>query len=90
MRDKLILGFPFEAYSLEEIRNASPEDAIKMKRFNEERKSFVLSYGEAEERERKLKEFQRNREEKLQKEAFEAGRSEALKEEKKTRRKCET
>lgn len=83
MRDKLILGFPFEAYSLEEIRNASPEDAIKMKRFNEERKSFVLSYGEAEERERKLKEFQRNREEKLQKEAFEAGRSEALKEEKK-------
>ena len=83
MSDKLILVFPFEAYSLEEIRNASPEDAIKMKRFNEERKSFVLSYGEAEERERKLKEFQRNREEKLQKEAFEAGRSEALKEEKK-------
>ena len=84
MRDKLILAFPFEAYSLEEIRNASPEDAIKMKRFNEERqKSFVLSYGEAKERERKLKEFQRNREEKLKKEAFEAGRSEALKEEKK-------
>lgn len=84
MSDKLILVFPFEAYSLEEIRDASPKDAIKMKRFNEEQKSLALSYGkEIEERERKNNEAQKIREEKLKKEAFEAVRSEALKEEKK-------
>ncbi len=84
MSDELRLGPPFMRYSLEEIRDASHKDAIKMIRFNQEQKSLALSHGkEIVERERKYNEAQKIREEKLKKEAFEAGRSEALKEEKK-------
>lgn len=85
MSDELRLGGPlYFCYSREEIRDASYEDKIKMLRFNNKQRSLALSHGkEIVERERKYNEAQKIREEKLKKEAFEAGRSEALKEEKK-------
>lgn len=84
MSDGLRLGPPFMIYSPKEIRDASYKDAQEMIRFNQEQISLANSYGkEIEERERKYNEAQKIREEKLKKEAFEAGRSEALKEEKK-------
>tara|TARA_B100000242_G_scaffold221615_1_gene162552 strand:- start:212 stop:889 length:678 start_codon:yes stop_codon:yes gene_type:complete len=87
MSDELRLGGPlYFCYSRKEISNASYEDKIKMLRFNNKQRSLALSHGkEIVEEKRKYDAAQKSRDEKLLKEAWEAGRIDALKEQKRVK-----